>query len=505
MEYLEGRPLSEVIRSGGLLAVPRALRLGIQIAEGLSAAHSAGVIHRDVKPQNIMVAAHGDSVKLMDFGIARLGDAGDARMTRTGTMMGTPAYMSPEQIEGREISDKTDIYAFGIVLYEMLAGTTPFTAPTPTAVLTKQLRDPAPPLRATRPDVPPLVEQVILQALEKEPKWRQDSMADVVRRLRAAAGAHVELEPVPVPVPVPSSVDSWPAVTPPVVTPPHEWAAPVTPPGVTPPAVAAPSAPPPHVTHHVDAAAYVTPPPVTPPYVTLPPIASDTPTMAASPRTIAADRTIAAPPLVVSPDEPDELDEALAPRGRGKLIAASAAFVVLVGVGAWLLWPPSPPVTPTPVERPSSSTGTVASVPPSRTASPVAPQPATPPAAPPASVTPPPVESAPPPVVLSQKPLPPKGTPPTAPPQRADARVTAAAPQTPETIRAAVEQRLGAAGLLRRPDSDESGVVVKDVDRDGVVTLVGVVRDTGQKETASRLAREVNGVRRVVPRVIVSE
>jgi len=188
MEYLEGTRLSDLIQSSSPLEIARAVRLAIQIGEGIEAAHAAGVIHRDIKPQNIMVRAPGDDVKLMDFGIARLNDGGDVQLTRAGAMMGTPLYMSPEQIEGRAVGEKTDIYAFGVVLYEMLSGQTPFSAPTSAAVLAKQLNEAPRPLRAARPDVPPVLERIVMQALDKDPEYRQERIAEVVRGLRAVAG-----------------------------------------------------------------------------------------------------------------------------------------------------------------------------------------------------------------------------------------------------------------------------------------------------------------------------
>jgi len=184
MEWLDGRVLSEVIQREGALKLPRAVRLATEIAEGLEAAHRAGVVHRDVKPQNIMVLASTDDIKLMDFGIARLRDPGRTNLTRAGTMMGTPDYMAPEQIEGEEVTDKTDIYSFGVVFYEMLTGEAPFRANTHTAVLTKQLREqPVPPTRL-RPDIPREVEAVVLKALEKDPASRQRDMGEIVRVLR---------------------------------------------------------------------------------------------------------------------------------------------------------------------------------------------------------------------------------------------------------------------------------------------------------------------------------
>lgn len=189
MEYLNGQKLSDVIRRDGSLAIARATWLGLQIAEGLNAAHRAGVIHRDIKPDNIMVAGSGASeeIKLMDFGIARLRDTGNAsQITRAGLIMGTPAYMAPEQVDGGEVSDKTDIYALGVVLYEMLAGKVPFTASTPGAVLIKQIQEMPLPLRKLRRELPVAVERVVMQALEKEPHKRQQTMEEVVRQLRTA-------------------------------------------------------------------------------------------------------------------------------------------------------------------------------------------------------------------------------------------------------------------------------------------------------------------------------
>jgi serine/threonine protein kinase len=158
----------------------------MQVAEALQAAHQAGVIHRDVKPENIMVR-EGDEVKLMDFGIARARDTqARTRLTRTGLILGTPEYIAPEQIEGKAVTEQTDIYAWGIVLYEMLSGRVPFTAPTPAALLVKHLQEPPPPLRKLRRDVPEEVERVVMQALEKKPRDRQRNMTEVIAGLQAA-------------------------------------------------------------------------------------------------------------------------------------------------------------------------------------------------------------------------------------------------------------------------------------------------------------------------------
>jgi serine/threonine protein kinase len=187
MEYLQGTNLKDLIRQKPL-GVSMAVRLGIQIAEGLASAHRAGVIHRDIKPENIMVLRSEQQIKLLDFGIARLGEAGSttSRLTQAGMMMGTPAYMAPEQIEGAEVTERTDIYALGIVFYEMLCGVAPFRAPTPAAVLMKHLREIATPPRKLRKEIPVALERIITQAMEKQPERRQANAQEVAVALRSA-------------------------------------------------------------------------------------------------------------------------------------------------------------------------------------------------------------------------------------------------------------------------------------------------------------------------------
>jgi len=195
MEYVDGQSLSEVIRRDGSLVIGRAVRLGLQTAEGLGAAHRAGVIHRDIKPDNIMIVGSGgdEEVKLMDFGIARLRDReAGTQLTETGRIMGTPSYMAPEQIEGGEISERTDIYALGIVLYEMLSGVAPFRAPTPRGVLIKHLIEAPASLRKLRREIPLSVEKMVMQALEKKPEARQSKMEELAQGLRQAEATLVE-------------------------------------------------------------------------------------------------------------------------------------------------------------------------------------------------------------------------------------------------------------------------------------------------------------------------
>lgn len=197
MEYLRGTKLSDVIRRDGPLEIQRAVSLGVQIAEGLEAAHLAGVIHRDIKPDNIMVIGNRgiEECKLMDFGIARMRDAGNSsNLTRTGMIMGTPAYMAPEQAEGADVSEKTDIYALGVVLYEMLSGSVPFKASTPGAVLIKHLQEQPAPLRKIRRELPSEIERLVMQALEKKPEKRLRDMRAVVEGLQKASAIEVDEE-----------------------------------------------------------------------------------------------------------------------------------------------------------------------------------------------------------------------------------------------------------------------------------------------------------------------
>ena len=127
-EYLPGQTLKELL-SCGAMPIPRAVRFACQIADGLDAVHQAGVIHRDLNSKNVMVIDNEKNIKITDFGFAQLGKAeAVARLTKIGTVLGSPEYMAPEQIEGKETDERTDIYSLGIVLYEMLCNTVPFTA-----------------------------------------------------------------------------------------------------------------------------------------------------------------------------------------------------------------------------------------------------------------------------------------------------------------------------------------------------------------------------------------
>jgi serine/threonine protein kinase len=176
MEYVEGRTLEQVI---GQKALPLAevLQYGIQIAGALAAAHAAGIVHRDLKPGNIMIAKTG--VKVLDFGLAKLQSVAPegetASMTAEGVIAGTVAYMSPEQAEGRDVDARSDIFAFGSVLYEMAAGHPAFSGTSKLAILTSILHETPPPL----PGAPPELDRLLQRCLRKDPVRRLHSMHDV--------------------------------------------------------------------------------------------------------------------------------------------------------------------------------------------------------------------------------------------------------------------------------------------------------------------------------------
>jgi serine/threonine protein kinase len=175
MEFVEGESLRSVMNRFGGLPVKKAVGVALQICSGLKEAHAQGIVHRDLKPENVMIDANGN-VKIMDFGIARSMEAG----TRlTGSMVGTPAYMAPEQVAGKPVDYRTDIYSLGLMLYEMFTGTPAFSADTPVAVALKQLRETPPAPHEIEPTIPVGIERAILKCLEKEPAKRFQSVAEL--------------------------------------------------------------------------------------------------------------------------------------------------------------------------------------------------------------------------------------------------------------------------------------------------------------------------------------
>ena len=180
MRYLEGQPLSTIIKEQGPLELNQAIGTVEQIASALDHIHSHDLVHRDVKPSNIIVGDDGHGT-LTDFGIVRAADG--TRYTTTGANMGTPEYMSPEQGQGKEATPRSDIYSLGVVVYEMMAGKTPFEAPTPLAVMVKHLQEPPPAIRLLNPDLPQAIEGVMARALAKEPENRWETATELATAL----------------------------------------------------------------------------------------------------------------------------------------------------------------------------------------------------------------------------------------------------------------------------------------------------------------------------------
>jgi serine/threonine-protein kinase len=180
MEYLKGRHLSDYARSTNLLEPRKVLELTARTAAALGFAHKQQVVHRDIKPANLMYDADTDILKITDFGIARLTGAGS---TRTGIVLGTPSFMSPEQLEGRTVTGHSDLFSLGVSLFQLLTGQLPFTADSMTGLMQQIAEAPHPPLRAYRPDLPACVESIIDRALAKNPDARFDSGAEMAAAL----------------------------------------------------------------------------------------------------------------------------------------------------------------------------------------------------------------------------------------------------------------------------------------------------------------------------------
>jgi predicted Ser/Thr protein kinase len=180
MEYLKGRHLSEYATSNNLLEPRKVLEVIARTADALGFAHKQQVVHRDIKPANLMFDSTTDVLKITDFGIARLSGAGS---TRTGIVLGTPSFMSPEQLEGRTVTGHSDLFSLGVSLFQLLTGQLPFTADSMTGLMQQIAEAPHPPLRAYRPDLPACVESVIDRALAKTPEARFDSGAQMAAAL----------------------------------------------------------------------------------------------------------------------------------------------------------------------------------------------------------------------------------------------------------------------------------------------------------------------------------
>ncbi|MBU4194413.1 MAG: Stk1 family PASTA domain-containing Ser/Thr kinase [Actinobacteria bacterium] len=194
MEYVQGHDLKDVILSGGPLLPERAVEITLAVCAALEAAHAQGIVHRDIKPQNIFIT-NDNQVKVMDFGIAR--SAGGTAMTQTGTIMGTAQYISPEQAQGRTADQRSDLYSLGVVLYEILSGKPPFDGDNPVSIAYKHVReDPLPP-SMVNPDISPELEAVVMKALSKNPENRYQGVVEMQADLeRCLEGSPVYATPV---------------------------------------------------------------------------------------------------------------------------------------------------------------------------------------------------------------------------------------------------------------------------------------------------------------------
>ena len=225
MEFLEGKPLSRVLEEAGALPLSRIVRVGSQVVRALGAAHAEGIAHRDLKPDNIMLVdryGESDVVKVLDFGIARFvdGDESRSQMTHEGAVIGTPAYISPEQAMGRPIDHRADFYSLGVMLYQMAVGRLPFEGPTLAALLVAHATESPPAPSVVAPGkVAPMLESLILALMAKSPDDRPSSAADVLRALEACAGVTSTEPAPPPPVTIAETPRALPAVSPPAKRP----------------------------------------------------------------------------------------------------------------------------------------------------------------------------------------------------------------------------------------------------------------------------------------------
>ncbi|MDF1556490.1 MAG: protein kinase [Deferrisomatales bacterium] len=183
MELLDGEPLDEVMKSGEPLPVDKVITYGIQLAKALDYAHSKGIVHRDVKPSNIVRLKNSDTLKMMDFGIARMENREVTQQTQMGEVLGTPQYMSPEQVLGNPVDARTDLFSLGVVLYQMVTDKKPFDAETLGTLLFRIATEPPPSLEQLAPDVPASLRHVITKLLEKKPERRFQSGKELTTAL----------------------------------------------------------------------------------------------------------------------------------------------------------------------------------------------------------------------------------------------------------------------------------------------------------------------------------
>ncbi|MCA9930849.1 MAG: serine/threonine protein kinase, partial [Anaerolineales bacterium] len=184
MRFIRGGELSEWMQTNAPISLPQIRRIITQIGDALDYAHSQNIIHRDIKPSNVLIDERGNCL-LTDFGLAKMMET-SVKLTRTGGILGTPAYMSPEQGMGQGVDHRSDIYALGVILYEMVTGRPPYQAETPMAIMIKHIQAPLPPPNQYNPDLPESVERVILKALAKNKEDRFATAGEMVQALQRA-------------------------------------------------------------------------------------------------------------------------------------------------------------------------------------------------------------------------------------------------------------------------------------------------------------------------------
>ncbi len=182
MEYFPGENLRQLIRRKGALSLQEGLQIAFQVCDGLAAAHAQGVIHRDLKSQNVILNERGQ-LKIIDLGLARTNQL--EGMTATGLIMGTPEYMSPEQILGKRTDERSDLYSVGIMLYEMFTGKVPFSGDSPISVGFRHVKENYEPLRSVQPQVPAQLSAVVDHLLQKDPAHRYQSVQELRHDLEA--------------------------------------------------------------------------------------------------------------------------------------------------------------------------------------------------------------------------------------------------------------------------------------------------------------------------------